>query len=59
MKNFFYKLVLTIISVVIVYKFTVGEQINTIINKVDLFSTKEGRIESISKIKNDLKKAEN
>ena len=57
MKNFFYKLVLTIISVVIVYKFTVGEQINTIINKVDLFSTKEGRKESINKIRKEIKRA--
>jgi len=57
MKNFFYKLILIIISVVIVYKFTIGEQINSIINKVDLFSTKEGRKESINKIRKEVKRA--
>lgn len=57
MKSFFYKLILIIISVVIVYKFTIGEQINSIISKVDIFSTKEGRKESVNKIRKEIKRA--
>ena len=57
MKNFFYKLVLIIISIIVVYKFTVGEQIDSLLNKVELFSAKEGRKETINKLKKEIKKA--
>jgi len=57
MKSFFYKLVLVIISIIIVYKFTIGEQIDLLLNKVELFSTKEGRKETINKLKKEIKRA--
>lgn len=57
MKSFFYKLVLIIISTIIVYKLTIGEQINSIIDQVGLFSTKEGRKESINKVRKEIKRA--
>ena len=57
MKSFFYKLVLIIISFVIGYKLTIGEQIDSMIKKVELFSTKEGRKESINKIRKEIKRA--
>mgnify|MGYP003343548993 CR=1 FL=1 len=57
MKSFFYKLVLVIISIIIVYKFTIGEQINSLLNKVELFSTKEGRKETVNKLKKEIKRA--
>ena len=57
MKSFFYKLVLIIISTIIVYKLTIGEQINSIIDQVGLFSTKEGRKESVNKVRKEIKRA--
>jgi len=57
MKSFFYKLVLIIISTIIVYKLTIGEQINSVINQIELFSTKEGRKESINKVRKEIKRA--
>ena len=57
MKSFFYKLVLIIISTIIVYKLTIGEQINSIINQIEFFSTKEGRKESINKVRKEIKRA--
>ena len=57
MKSFFYKLVLIIMSTIIVYKLTIGEQINSIIDQVGLFSTKEGRKESVNKVRKEIKRA--
>ena len=57
MKSFFYKLVLIIISTIIVYKLTIGEQINSVINQIELFSTKEGRKESINKVRKEIIRA--
>ena len=57
MKSFFYKLIFLIISTIIVYKLTIGEQINSIINQIELFSTKEGRKESINKVRKEIKRA--
>ena len=57
MKSFFYKLILIIISTIIVYKLTIGEQINSIINQIEFFSTKEGRKESINKVRKEIKRA--
>ena len=57
MKSFFYKLVLIIISFVIGYKLTIGEQIDSMIKKVELFSTKEGRKESINKVRKEIIRA--
>ena len=57
MKSFFYKLILIIISTIIVYKLTIGEQINSIINQIEFFSTKEGRKESVNKVRKEIKRA--
>ena len=57
MKNFFYKLTLISISLILIYKFTIGDEISEIIKKTNSISTKEGRKETIEKIKNEIKRA--
>ena len=57
MKSFFYKLVLVSISIILIYKFTIGDEIASIIKKTNSISTKEGRKETIRKIKNEIKRA--
>ena len=57
MKNFFYKLTLTSISLILIYKFTIGDEISEIIKKTNSISTKEGRKETVEKIKNEIKRA--
>lgn len=57
MKIFIYKLLLVIISIIVAYKLTIGDQINSIISKTELLSTKEGRKETIQKIRNELMRA--
>lgn len=57
MKNFLYKLILVTISVILIYRLTIGDQIGSIINKSELLTTKEGRKETINKIKNEMRRA--
>lgn len=57
MKIFFYKLALISISLILIYKFTIGDEISEIIKKTNSISTKEGRKETIEKIKNEIKRA--
>ena len=57
MKSFIYKLILIIISIIVVYKLTIGDQINSFVAKTELLSTKEGRKITIDKIRNEIKRA--
>ena len=56
MKKFIYKMVIFIIATVLIYEFTIGKQINRYTDKLNTISSKEGRKESITKLKEELKK---
>ena len=47
MKTFIYKAIITLITIVLVYEFTLGKQIKKYSDRLDYFSTKEGRKELI------------
>ena len=57
MKNFLYKLILVGLTFVLVYKLTIGDEISAILKKTNTLATKEGRKETINKIKNEIKRA--
>ena len=56
MKKFIYKMVIFIIATVLIYEFTIGKQINRYTDKLNTISSKEGRKESVTKLKEELKK---
>ena len=56
MKQFIYKIVIFIIAIVLIYEFTIGKQINKYTDKLNIISSKEGRKESVIKIKEEIKK---
>tara|TARA_B100000780_G_scaffold254121_1_gene202063 strand:+ start:905 stop:1171 length:267 start_codon:yes stop_codon:yes gene_type:complete len=56
MKKFIYKMVIFIIATVLIYEFTIGKQINRYTDKLNTISSKEGRKESVIKLKEELKK---
>ena len=56
MKKFIYKMVIFIIATILIYEFTIGKQINRYTDKLNTISSKEGRKESITKLKEELKK---
>ena len=45
------------LSVILIYEFTIGKQISQFSGRVDAISSKEGRKESINKLREELKKA--
>ena len=57
MKQFIYKMIVFTLSVILIYEFTIGKQISQFGSKVDAISSKEGRKESINKLREELKKA--
>ena len=56
MKKFIYKMVIFIIATILIYEFTIGKQINRYTDKLNTISSKEGRKESVTKLKEELKK---
>ena len=57
MKQFIYKTIIIIIAIIVLFEFTIGNKISQIYEKVDVISTKEGRKDSVNKIRNEMKRA--
>ena len=45
------------LSIILIYEFTIGKQISQFSGKMDAVSSKEGRKESINKLREELKRA--
>ena len=56
MKKYIYKIIIFIIAIIIIFEFTIGKQINKYTDKINTISTKEGRKESVSKLREEIKK---
>ncbi len=59
MKQFIYKLIVSVIAVVLVYEFTVGKLIKKYSDKLNFISTKDGRKELVISLRNEIKKGVN
>ena len=46
-----------ILSIILIYEFTIGKQISQFSGRMDAVSSKEGRKESINKLREELKRA--
>ena len=57
MKQFLYKIIITVIAVVLVYELTIAKQIKKFSSQGDILLSKEGRKEGIEKIREEIKKA--
>jgi len=57
MKQFVYKVIITLIAIILVYEFTIGKLINRYTDKFNNISTKEGRKELVVSIKDEIRKA--
>ncbi len=57
MKNYIYKVVIAAIATILVFKFTIGNEIAQINEKINYFSSVEGRKDIIISIKKEIKKA--
>ena len=57
MKQFFYKSFIIVIAIILVFEFTIGNKISQIYEKIDVVSTKEGRKNSVNKIREEVRRA--
>ena len=57
MKNYIYKIIIFIIATIIIFEFTIGKHINQFNEKVEYFTTKEGRKEMVSSLKKEIRRA--
>jgi len=59
MKNYIYKIVIASIAIVLVFKFTIGKEMNEMNEKIDFFFTSDGRKEIVNSLKKEITKANN
>tara|TARA_B100000029_G_scaffold130922_1_gene124532 strand:- start:1110 stop:1355 length:246 start_codon:yes stop_codon:yes gene_type:complete len=50
-------MIVVVISIILVYEFTIGKKISQFGGKVEAISSKEGRKESVNKLREEIKKA--
>jgi hypothetical protein len=55
-KPFIYKTIISIIAVILIYEFTIGKQISKYSNQLNTLTSKEGRKESVNKIREEINK---
>ena len=56
MKQYIYKIIIFVVAIVVIYEFTIGKQINKYTDKLNTISSKEGRKESVTKLREEIKK---
>ena len=59
MKSFIYKIIIAAVAIILVFKLTIGKEINQINQKINYFSTADGRKSMINSLKKEMRKANN
>ena len=59
MKSFIYKIIIAAVAIILVFKLTIGKEINQINQKINYFSTADGRKSIINSLKKEMRKANN
>ena len=57
MKNYIYKILIASVAAILVFKLTIGKEISQINQKINTFSSSEGRKKILSSIKKEITKA--
>ena len=57
MRQFIYKMVVIVLAIILVYEFTIGKKISQFGGKVEAVSSKEGRKETVNKLREEIRKA--
>ena len=57
MRQFIYKIVVIALATILVFEHTVGKKISQFAGKVDAISSKEGRKETVNKLRKEIQKA--
>jgi len=57
MRDYIYKIIIFAIAIIVVFKFTIGKEISQINEKVNHFTSSDGRKEIIASLKEEIQKA--
>ena len=57
MKSFIYKIIIVAVAIILVFKLTIGKEISQINQKINYFSTSDGRKSIINSLKKEMRKA--
>ena len=57
MREYIYKVIIFVVAMIVIYEFTIGKQVSQINDKVNYFTSSEGRKEIIFSLKEEIKKA--
>ena len=59
MREYIYKIIIFVVAMIVIFEFTIGKEISQINEKVNYFTTSDGRKEIINSLKEEIKKANN
>lgn len=57
MREYIYKVIIFSIAIIIIFKFTIGDQISKVTDKVEIFTSVEGRKQVVDSLKKEIRKA--
>tara|TARA_X000001036_G_C20484476_1_gene727118 strand:- start:431 stop:691 length:261 start_codon:yes stop_codon:yes gene_type:complete len=57
MRDYIYKVIIFSIAVILIFEFTIGKEISQINEKVNYFTTSDGRKEIVTSLKEEIEKA--
>lgn len=57
MREYIYKVIIFVVAMIVIFEFTIGKQISQINDKINYFTSSEGRKEIILSLKEEIKKA--
>ena len=57
MRDYIYKILIFVVAIIVVFEFTVGKQISQLNEKVNYFTSSDGRKQMIASLKEEIKKA--
>ncbi len=57
MREYIYKIIIFAIAMIVIFEFTIGKEISQINEKVNYFTSSDGRKEMITSLKEEIKKA--
>ena len=57
MREYIYKVIIFVVAMIVIFEFTIGKQISQINDKINYFTSSEGRKEIILSLKEEIRKA--
>lgn len=57
MRDYIYKVIIFSIAIIIIFKFTIGDQISRVTDKLEIFTSADGRKQVVESLKKEIRKA--